>query len=60
MNLVFFNDAILHLLRTCRILRQPRGNGLFIGVGGSGKQSLVRLASHIYKYICKQIEISKS
>ena len=37
MNLVFFEDAILHILRIMRSLRQPRGNIMLIGVGGSGK-----------------------
>ena len=59
MNLVFFQDAVLHILRICRTLRQPRGNIMLIGVGGSGKQSLTRLSSYMYEMSFKQIEIVK-
>ena len=59
MNLVFFEDAVLHILRIMRSLRQPRGNIMLIGVGGSGKQSLIRLSSYMYEFQFKQIEIKK-
>ena len=57
-DLVFFRDAVSHVARLTRILLQPRGNALLVGVGGSGRKSLSRLASYMSGSIIRTIQVT--
>lgn len=60
MNLVLFDDALKHLTRISRSIQMQRSSVLLVGVGGSGKQSLTRLAAEIGRHWCHQMVITKT
>ena len=55
-----FEDSIQHLCRLNRVLRQVGGHGLLIGIGGSGKKSLVTVASEMAGCTLRQIEPTRN
>ena len=60
MELVLFDMFTEHVCRVNRILSKPRGNAMVVGVGGSGKQSVARLASFISQYSTFSISLTAS
>ncbi|GAB9466924.1 hypothetical protein Gpo141_00004287 [Globisporangium polare] len=60
LQLVFFRDAIVHIVAISRILIQPRGHALLLGMNGMGKRSLTRLCAFLKGYRCFEIEVKKN
>ena len=59
MSLVLFQSALEHLTRVYRIMRLPRGNAMLVGFGGSGKQSMTKLAAFTAGYDVFEITLSR-
>jgi dynein heavy chain len=58
MDLVLFAAAMEHISRIARIIDQPTGSCLLVGVGGSGKQSLSKLSAFILGYDVERIMVN--
>ena len=60
MDLVLFKDAVEHLCRVSRILRFLRGHAMLVGLGGSGKKSITKLAALLAGCKLMMIELKKN
>lgn len=60
MELVLFQQAMEHITRIARIIDQPSGHALLVGVGGSGKQSLSKLGAFILQMEVFRIVVSSN
>eukprot|EP00428_Durinskia_dybowskii_P033450 CAMPEP_0170254764 /NCGR_PEP_ID=MMETSP0116_2-20130129/27233_1 /TAXON_ID=400756 /ORGANISM="Durinskia baltica, Strain CSIRO CS-38" /LENGTH=483 /DNA_ID=CAMNT_0010505769 /DNA_START=8 /DNA_END=1455 /DNA_ORIENTATION=+ len=59
MDLVCFLYMLEHLSRVARVIKNPGGNALLVGVGGSGRQSCAKLASFLADFLVYQVEITR-
>ncbi|XP_060835340.1 dynein axonemal heavy chain 2-like [Rhopalosiphum padi] len=59
-DILLFRDYIEHICRIVRVISQPMGHILLIGIGGSGRSTLAKIASWLCKYSIFTIELSKS
>ena len=54
--IVFFKEAVEHICRACRVLRQSGGHMLLIGLDGTGKSTVMELALFISN--CEMLKLS--
>ena len=47
--LIFFKEALEHIVRAARVFHQPGGHMVLVGLDGTGKASTAQLASHVSK-----------
>ena len=59
MSLIFFNDAMIYIIKITRILSLEKGNALLIGLGGSGRTSLTNISAFLRDLNIFSIELSK-
>ena len=59
MDLVLFKDAIYHIARVYRIITLKRGHAFLVGVGGSGRHSVTRLASFLNNMTVFEVQVTK-
>lgn len=59
LNMVFFKEAVEHVIRLCRVLQQPGGHLLLVGLDGTGRKTCLQLASFISGHTMSQLNIKR-
>ena len=60
LKLVLFDTAPQHLVRLMRVIRNPRGHVLMMGMEGSGKRCIARLAAYTSGYLFFEITLKRA
>ncbi|XP_077659064.1 dynein axonemal heavy chain 14 [Urocitellus parryii] len=58
--MVFFKEAIEHVIRATRVLRQPGSHMLLIGTDGCGKQTCATLACYVAEHKLYRVPVSRN
>ena len=59
LDLVFFEGCVEHVVRLTRVLNQRRGSALLVGMAGTGKRSITRLAAFVAGCKLATIKVSR-
>ena len=60
MDLVLFDYAIYNLIKITRAIKLEQGNIVFIGLGGSGRNSLSKFAIYLREYELLELEMNQN
>lgn len=60
LNLILFESAVKHICNIKRIISFTMGNAILVGLSGSGKKSLARVAAHLNHSALFSFDISKN
>jgi len=59
LDIVLFKDAVYNLCKIYRVLKLPRNHALLLGMGGSGRHSLARLATAVANMDLEILEVTR-
>ncbi|XP_038073413.1 dynein heavy chain 6, axonemal-like isoform X3 [Patiria miniata] len=57
--LIFFKEALEHIVRAARVFNQPGGHMVLVGLDGTGKASTAQLASHVSGCVLYRLTLTR-